>query len=462
MTKKWVLRVTVITVLLLGAGFFLIANKGDSGEDSGKKGKAVELTLWCMAFDPHVDGFNLVIDKFSESHPNIKVILEPQPGQAEMTSKIRSSLSAGKGPHAFSTTGTTIMEWAIPGNIQPVTPDIMSVAEAKRDLLPENILQCQLDGQVWAIGFPDSPGDLGLAVNTDHLKEVGLPMIGKFENMDQMLKYAKALAKMEGGSLARSGLSFQEPNDPMFFYSFIVDQGGRFWDNDTQKFTLQTPEAKKALQFVHDIFFKLDLDSTELPDTMTAMGQNLCSMGFIWSEFVYFAGLIYPDLNFEFIMKPSFPGSNKPAVFNHTDTWNVVIPAYVSGAEKDGLVEFLKFLISEEGQLTFLEDGYIGLSPVKSVTLDNAFFQTGPAKSMAPVIEAMKKGSLMYYGPFISADIMLYDIMWPIINDVIHDQISVDDALAKMEKELNEANARSLEKYPDAPKTIIEWDGLDL
>lgn len=81
---------------------------------------------------------------------------------------------------------------------------------------------------------------------------------------------------------------------------------------------------------------------------------------------------------------------------------------------------------------------------------------------MVPVVEAMKQGSLMYYGPFISADIMLYDIMWPIINDVIHDQISVDDALAKMEKDLNEANARSLEKYPDAPKTIIDWDGLDL
>ena len=110
--------------------------------------KKVDLTLWCMAFDPHVDGFNNVIDKFSESHPNINVTLEPQPGQAEMTSKIRSSLSAGKGPHAFTTTGTTILEWAIPGNIQPVTPDVMSVAEAKRLLLPENILQCQLDGQV--------------------------------------------------------------------------------------------------------------------------------------------------------------------------------------------------------------------------------------------------------------------------------------------------------------------------
>jgi ABC-type glycerol-3-phosphate transport system substrate-binding protein len=353
------------------------------------------------------------------------------------------------------------MEWAIPGNILPVTPEVMSVEEAKRNLLPENILQCQLDGQVWAIGIPDSPGDLGLAVNVEHVKEAGLPLVGKFDNMDHMLKYANAMAQSEGGKLTRSALSFQEPNDPMFFYSFIVDQGGRFWDNDTQKFTLQTPEAKKALQFIHDIFFKYNLDSTELPDTMTAMGQNLCSMGFIWSEFVYFAGLIYPDLDFAFVMKPSFTG-NKPAVFNHTDTWNVVIPAYVSGAEKDGLVEFLKFLISEEGQLTFLEDGYIGLSPVKSVTLENDFYRTGPAKSMVPVIEAMKQGSLMYYGPFISADIMLYDIMWPIINDVIHGQISVDDALEKMENDLNEANARSLEKYPDAPKTIIDWDGLDL
>ena len=451
MKKRFMLTVLAVVVLLMCAVLPLSA--------ATKSDKVVEITIWCMAFDPHVNGFNYVIEEFEKTHPNIKVILEPQPGQADMAAKMRSSLSAGKGAHAFTTPGTTIMEWALPGNLQAVSPGVVTTEQVKREQLPENYLQCHLNEQIWAIGIPDSPGDIGLAVNVDHLKEAGLPLVSKFNDMNQLLSYAKKLAVYEDGKLMRAGCSFQEPNDPMFFYSFIVDQGGRFWDNKTQKFTLRTPEAKKALQFIYDLFYKHQVDSVEIPGTMSALGQNLASMAFIWSEFVYFSTLIYPDLNLAFVMKPAFAG-NKPAVFNHTDTWNVVVPSYVSGVEKDATFEFLKYLISEEGQLTFLKDGYPGLSPLKKITLESSFFKTGPAKALAPVIDAMKKGSYMYYGPFIDADVMLYDIMWPNIDAVIHKQISVDDALAKMEKELNERNARAMAKYPNAPKTIIDWAGL--
>jgi ABC-type glycerol-3-phosphate transport system substrate-binding protein len=463
MRNKWFKGGIVAVVLMVGASLYLTAGGKKEEKAAGMKEKAekVEITLWCMAFEPHVDGFNNCIDEFEDMNPNIDITLEPQPGQAEMVSKMRSALSAKKGPQGFTTTGTTILEWAVPGNLQPVSPDVVTVEQVKREQLPENWLQCPLEGKIWAIGIPDSPGDIGLAANVDHLNEVGLPVISKFDTMDQLLQYGKKLAKYEKGKLVRGGVSFQEPNDPMFFYSFIVDQGGKFWDNDTQKFTLQTPEARKALQFIRDLFYKYELDSVELPDTLSALGQNLSSMGFVWAEFVYFSELIYPDLNFTFIMKPAFTGT-KPAVFNHTDTWNVVVPNYVEGKEKEAMFEFLRYLISEQGQLTFLTDGYTGLSPLKSIVFDHEYYKTGPGKSMAPVIDAMQKGSYMYYGPFIDADVMLYDIMWPIMDSVIHNQISIDDALKQMETELNDRNARTMAKYSNAPKTIIDWDGLEI
>jgi len=168
-----------------------------------------------MAFQPHVDGFNYVIEEFESTHPNIKVILEPQPGQADMAAKMRSSLSAGKGAHMFTTPGTTIMEWALPGNLQPVSPGVVTTEQVKREQLPENYLQCHLKEQIWAIGIPDTAGDIGLAINVDHLKEVGLPFVNKFKDMNQLLSYAKKLSVYEDGKLVRAGLSFQEPNDPM-------------------------------------------------------------------------------------------------------------------------------------------------------------------------------------------------------------------------------------------------------
>lgn len=461
MKKKWFLLVSLVVIFLLTAGVFLYAG-GKKGEKVEKpvaaKEEKVEITIWCMAFDPHVNGFTNVIEVFNKNNPNIEVILEPQPGQAEMVSKMRAALSSGKGAHGFTTPGTTITEWVVPGNLQPVSPGVVTTAQVKKDFLPENYIQCHIDEQIWAIGIPDPPGDAGIIVNVDHLKEAGLPLKAKFDSIEEILSYAKKLTKYDGGQLVRGGLSFQESNDPMFFYSYIVDNGGKFWDNDRQKFTLQTREAKEVLQFFYDLFYKYKVDDVELPDTLSALSQNLTSMGFMWPEFLPFAETLYPDLDFEFIMKPSISG-DKPPIFNHTDTWNVVVPKYVSGDEQDATFAFLRFLISEEGQLLFL-DANPGLSPLKSLVFNHAYYKTGKGKYLAPVIEAMKAGQFRFWGPFIDADIMLYNILWPNMDALFHKQVTVDECLANMEKELNNQDARTRAKYPDAPKTIIYYDSL--
>jgi ABC-type glycerol-3-phosphate transport system substrate-binding protein len=459
--KRWKWFIVLTVVLLLGSGLALTAggNKGEKGASA--KAEKTEITVWCMAFDPHVNGFNNVIEAFNEMQESVEVTLEPQPGQAEMVSKMRSALSAGRGAHAFTTPGTTITEWVVPGNLQPVTPEVVTTEQVKADFLPENYIQCHIDEQIWAIGIPDPPGDCGIIANVDHIEEAGLPMIGKFQDREQLLAYAKELAIYEEGQLVRGGLSFQESNDPNFFYSYIVDQGGEFWDNDAQQFTLRTPEARKALQFFYDLFYEYQVDDVQLPDTLSALSQNLTSMGFMWPEFLPFAEATYPDLDFEFIMKPPFEGTTdeNPPVFSHTDTWNVVVPTYVSGAERDATFEFLRFLISAEGQLLFL-DANPGLSPLKSLTFNHEYYKTGKGKYLAPVIAAMKAGQYRFWGPFIDADVMLYDILWPNMDALFHQQMTVDETLAKMERELNEQNQRTRAKYPDAPKTIIYYDSL--
>jgi len=439
--------------VLLAALLLAVAAEGAFAQ------KKTDITVWCMAFDPHVNGYTNVIEAFNKANPSIRVSLEPQPGQAEMTAKIRAALAAGRGEATgFTTPGTTVFEFATTDTIQPVSPGVVTVEQVKKDFLPENYLQCNKGNAIWAIGIPDPPGDCGILVNLDHLQEAGLSVPGKFDTTDQLLQYAKKLAKFEGGKLVRGGLSFQESNDPNYVYSYIAEIGGKFWDNGKQKFTLQTTQAKQVMQFFSDLFFTHNVDATNLPDTLSALSQNLTSMGFMWPEFLPFAQGLYPDLNFGFIMKPPLKKGNLP-IFSHTDTWNMVVPKYVSGAEKEATFKFLKYLASEEGQLLFL-DANPGLSPLKSLVFKSDYYKTGKGKYLAPVIEAMKKGQYRFWGPFADADVMLYNINWPNIDALIHGQLTVDQALAKMEKELNEQDARTRAKYPDAPKTNIHYEGL--
>jgi len=447
------MRKRILWVLLLAA---LLAVTAAPGAFAQKK---TDITIWCMAFDPHVNGFTNVLEAFNKANPAIRVTLEPQPGQAEMTAKIRAALAAGKSEAAaFTTTGTTVFEFATTDTIQPVSPGVVTLAQVKKDFLPENFLQCNKNNAIWAIGIPDPPGDCGILINIDHLQEAGLAVPAKFDSTDQMLQYAKKLARYEGGKLVRGGLSFQESNDPNYVYSYIAEIGGKFWDNDKQKFTFQTPQAKQVMQFFYDLFFTHKVDATNLPDTLSALSQNLASMGFMWPEFLPFAQGLYPDLNFGFIMKPPFKKGNLP-IFSHTDTWNMVVPKYVSGTEKEATFKFLKYLASEEGQLLFL-DANPGLSPLKSLVFKSDYYKSGKGKYLAPVIDAMVKGQYRYWGPFADADVMLYNINWPNIDAMIHGQLTVDQTLAKMEKELNEQDARTRAKYPDAPKTIIHYGGL--
>ena len=245
--------------------------------------------------------------------------------------------------------------------------------------------------------FPDPPGDAGLIVNLGDLSEVGLEKVAKFDTTEQMLEYADKLAKRDGDAITRAGLSARESNFGTYIYSYIVDQGGQFWDNDTQTFDFNTPEATAAMQLIIDLFQTYKVDDYKLPDALDGLLQDTVAMAYMWPEFMPFAQGAAPDLEMGFIMKPAFSGE-APAIFSHADTWSVVIPAYTPNADQAYCV--MQYLASEEGQLLFL-DANPGLSPLRDLVLNNEYYTTGKGAYLAPVIEAMKAGNMRYFGPWL-------------------------------------------------------------
>jgi multiple sugar transport system substrate-binding protein len=419
-------------------------------------GPGGSITVWCVGFDPHVNGWTKVIEGYKKVNPDATVTLEPQGGQADMLAKYKASLASGTGADIFTTPGWDVYEFSIAGQLLPLSPKVMSYADAKAKLFPEYILQSQVDNQLWAIGIPDPPGDSGIIVNLDALDAAGLTKIGKFDSRSQLLDYAKKLTTFSGGSMKTAGLSFQENNGGTYFLSYIVDQGGKFWDNDKQAFDFNTPEATTAMQFFLDLYEKDKVDAIGMPNAIDGMLQGTVNMAFLWPEFMPFASGAAPDKKFGFIMKPSFTGKGA-AAFSHADTWNAIIPKYTKNP--DLAYDFMRYLASEEGQLLFL-DANPGLSPLRSLVLNNDYYKTGKGAYLAPVIDAMKTGGFQYYGPWLDGSTIQYDILWTNIEDMINKKVTIQQGLANLTSQANEQIAKSRARIPNAPKTIIYSGGL--
>ena len=412
--------------------------------------------MWVMDFAPHVNGWNNVAEGFMKKYPNIKVTVEPQGGQGDMLAKYVASLSSKSGADIFTTPGNMVYEWSMTDQILPLTPKLWTYEDAKKALWPEYILQSQVGDQVWAFGIPDPPGDAGLIANLDDLSAAGLEKVDKFASTEQMLEYADKLTKRDGDAITRAGLSARESNFGTYIYSYIADQGGQFWNNDTQKFDFNTPEAKAAMQLIIDLFQKYKVDDYKLPNALDGLLQDTVAMAYMWPEFMPFAQGAAPDLKMGFIMKPAFSG-DKPAIFSHADTWSVVIPAYTPNADQAYCV--MQFLASEEGQLLFL-DANPGLSPLRDLVLNNEYYKTGKGAYLAPVIAAMKAGNMRYFGPWLDGSTLQYDILYANIDAMMNGQMSVEDGLKQLTDQMNSQVEQSRQRVPKAPDTTVYFDKL--
>lgn len=444
----------IFVVLLLAIGTNPLSALAQDNAPSG------ELTVWVMGFDPHVNGWQAVADGYMAQNPNATITVEAQGGQADMLARYKTSLSSGSGADIFTAPGWDVYEWAVTGQILPLSPEVMTYDEAKATLFPEYILQAPIGDQLWALGIPDPPGDAGIIVNLGLLEAAGLEYIPQFESTEQMLEYARALTEGSGPRMMTAGLSFQEDNAGTFFLSYIVDQGGVFWDNDTQTFDFTTPEAVAAAEFLTTLYAEEGgTDNAALPPAIDGMLQGSTAMAYLWPEFMPFAAGAAPENRYGFIMKPAFSGT-EPAYFGHADTWNAVIPNYVADkGTADLAYDVMRYLASEEGQLLFLDQNP-GLSPLRSLVFENAYYTEGKGAYLQPLIEAMRQDRLRYYGPFLDGSTIQYDILWANIQDIILGNIGVEEGLQQLTDEANARIVESRASLPDAPDTIIYFDAL--
>jgi multiple sugar transport system substrate-binding protein len=405
-----------------------------------------KITIWCHGFEPHVKGYEKVAEIFMQKNPDIQVLIE---GQADIATKMKSALAAGQAADIINPRGEDIMEFVYTKSIQPFPDDVLTVEQLKENFWPEYSIQAPFD-KVYAIGIPDPLGDAGVVVNLDLLSVAGLEAPDRFASMDQLLEYAQKLTiKDADGNMEQAGFSTREYNDQVYFWDFIAEQGGKFYDNESGLFNYNTPEGKKALQFFYDVYHTYNVDSIDFPESFDALVQQVAAMAFMWGEYMSFSKMAYPDINYGFVLKPPFFGGTEP-IMTHVDTWNVAV--WSGSKNQDAAFKFIKFMTTAEAQLAFFGENP-GIPSLKELA-DPKYYEDEKHSYLKPLLEFLPKTK--FWGPF-GNDSIIKDSLWRNMNATMHEEITVDQALEEMTKQCNEAVDNFRKKYPDAPKPIIQW-----
>ncbi|KUF08681.1 extracellular solute-binding protein [Pseudoponticoccus marisrubri] len=264
-----------------------------------------EISVWKFGGTPQeVEVWAQRNDAFAEAHPDIELNYSYFNGQIRRQ-KILAGFQTRRLADVIIAFGQDIPEFAGFGMIQPLD-DIAGdrMAGWKDRIVPEVFDSGMHEGKLYALPTYVDMASF-LAVNLDALEEAGFDRPP--ETWSELREYAKAMTKPD-----RPGIAFPATTAPVdinIFEGLAYANGGRIFDEETGKVTLNDPGVVDALQFYVDLISDgstpaaTSLTETFFRDTAQLFGQGRSAMwiGLSWlntpwgvNEDVRWTGVPFP------------------------------------------------------------------------------------------------------------------------------------------------------------------------
>lgn len=279
--------------------------------------------------------------------------------------------------------------------------------------------------------------DIGiLYYNNSFLKK--LPDYSSIKNeLDNSITWDRFISI--GRKLKQPGHSFYVfPSDDYeglmcSFVEMLESQNEKLFVNDTIR--LNTKAAENALQLLVDLVNKYNLSPKEITNYRETESyfhfinhQDVFLRG--WWGFYEWYGKSIKNEDVSNIYKkapmPHFSGGKPASIIGG---WNLMVSKY--STKKSEVIEFVKYLLSDEVQRIFYEDG--GYLPIKkSIYSDNKFMERHPELKFYNKI--LKSG---VHRPFSEKYTKCSDIIASYLNLAIQNQIGVKEALGKAQRIIN-------------------------
>ncbi len=287
-------------------------------------------------------------------------------------------------------------------------------------------------------GYPNWGEDAyALTWNVEMFKEAGFPPYKAPTYLAEFREYSKKLAISEGGELKRVGYAIRHLGHPHGIVDkwdwLLVSSGVKYVDPPTKlvggKSIINIPSVRKALQSAHDMVWVDKSTSLNFPDPRDCLLKGLAAMQI--SELVSIQvrqPREAPNLKWAFAPPPAAEKGGKPAV--HISAWNFSV--FSPSKHRELALKAIKWYNNKEND-------YKLAKKYESTPRWRDNYNREPFVS-DPFVKQFK--SLLPYGQPYPKNLALPGIMEGLgaaIQKILHNEMSVEQALAEAQKKADAA-----------------------
>jgi multiple sugar transport system substrate-binding protein len=304
---------------------------------------------------PEQEMFEKFIAKFAETHPEIKIEGEYFAGANQEYFQKVAVLFAGGNPGdlVWLSSLEGYYDYAARDSLYAVDDFITKDAIDGSEWYPAAWDMMEVEGKRYGLPLWSHPSIVGLYYNQDILDEAGVGVPDETWDTDKLASAAESLTKLSGRTYEQMGYY---PATQFFngLSQVIPSFGGQVLSEDGKTITIDTPEAKAALQWLQDLFVKSKVSpppgQQDIGQIM-ASGKGAMRSGGYWDRW---AAETTWEFNWGMAPMPKGPAGTNGSMLQ-TDAF--AISAGTQYAE--AAWEFEKFAASKDAGMILWDSNYI-------------------------------------------------------------------------------------------------------
>lgn len=366
-----------------------------------------------------------IVVKHNDENSKFQVNIEIMPW-VDMFAKVIAVLAAGQPLDVAIMHPADMPQFTDSGAITPVMDQLDPLGLKTTDWLPQPVKWNEFNGKLY--GMPLDQHQWNMWLRTDIAEQAGLDPKNPPKDGKTLVEWATKMTKKTGDTIERAGWAIGYPNPKAPMWSAIYSNGGQWYSEDGKKCTVNTPEAAEATQWLVDLFGKVATSSNDLLSDFVT-GSAAMFMSGPWN----IPGLLKQQgIKFDVFQTPNFFKKQVVPASGHSLT----LPRNKDSGRMRMAGEFLKW-VSDHSDM-WIASGQI---PVRKTILESKAFTDAPYRKvfLDSIPNTIMWTNIKTYNEFTSptgaerANIEL----------IFTKKIGVKEGLAKMEKESNEALART-------------------